>query len=102
MHDYSFLKDPYNIGLVLIVLALIVLATYLQAFEQFYTFSRSHEGWELDELLTGFAVTSAMLPVVLVRWNWLLSQANRSIASAKQHADHVALHDPLTGLHNRR
>ena len=43
-----------------------------------------------------------MSPVFLFRWNWQLALANKSIAAAKQQADHVALNDPLTGLHNRR
>ena len=102
MREYSVLKDPFNIGFVLMALGLFGIAVHFQIFEQFYIFSRAHEDWEVDEVLTGFAAASAMLPVFLVRRNWRLSLANITIASAKQQADHVALHDPLTGLHNRR
>ena len=102
MREYSILKDPFNISFLLVALGLFGVAVYFQMFEEFYAFSRTHENWEIDEVLTGFVAASAMLPLFLVRWNRRLALANKEIASAKQHADHVALHDPLTGLHNRR
>ena len=102
MHKLLILWDPYNLGLAMIGVLLFSGAIYFEAFEEFYHFSRAHEDLEIDEILTGMAAAASMLPVFLFRWNWRLVLANRAIALAKDRADHVALHDPLTGLHNRR
>lgn len=102
MRSYTFFRDPYSIAIALAGPALFWVAVHFQAYEHFYSFSRSHEDWEIDEMLTGLAAASVLLPVFLWRWNRQLAGANRAIAVARDLADHVALHDPLTGLHNRR
>ena len=102
MRNFSILNDPFNIGFLLIGLGLFAGAVKYQVFNLLSQFSRAHGNWEAHEYLVGLAAASLTLPLFLVRWNWRLSQANGLIASARQQAEHVALHDPLTGLHNRR
>lgn len=102
MRDFSILRDPFNIIFVAMAGILFGVAVRFQLFEQFYHFSRLHEDWEVDEVFTGLCAAAGMLPLFLARWNWRLKQANIAIERAKNQADHVALHDPLTGLHNRR
>ncbi|MEJ8571712.1 putative bifunctional diguanylate cyclase/phosphodiesterase [Microbaculum marinum] len=78
------------------------LGIWLDAFDRFYEYSRAHEDYELDELLTfGFVATAA-----LVVFSWRRVADLRSEISARKAAEsrarHLANADALTGLPNRR
>lgn len=74
----------------------------MELFERFYRFSRDHEDWDVDEL----AMLIVNLALALMFSN--IYQANRQrhlLRCVKQEhgrAEHVARHDSLTGLYNRR
>ena len=82
----------------------ILLATFIavDAFEYVAHFSDTHERWEIDELLTVMMV----LPIgMLVYSRRRLRDAKRALTlriEAQKTASAVAMHDPLTGLANRR
>jgi len=83
-----------------------VVAYYFSAeaelFEDFYEFSRSHEDWELDEIILVYMIGAIALPVLLLRSKSRLRRAMKAVTIAEENAQHAARHDPLTGLHNRR
>lgn len=72
------------------------------AMERFFDFSKHHESWELDELLS-LAVSLALGGFVfgLRRIHQVRAELLGRIA-AEERARTQALHDPLTGLPNRR
>jgi diguanylate cyclase (GGDEF)-like protein len=81
---------------------ILVTAIHLEAFDHVVAVSAAHEDWELDEILT----TMMLLPFGLViyakrRLNEVRSELRRRHL-AEQEASRMALHDPLTGLANRR
>ncbi|WP_321488036.1 EAL domain-containing protein [uncultured Hyphomonas sp.] len=82
--------------------AILITAIHLEAFGHVVALSAAHENWELDEILT----TMMLLPFGLViyakrRLNEVRSELRRRHL-AEQEASRMALHDPLTGLANRR
>lgn len=102
MRSFSVFKDPMNFVFLSIAAILFICAVQFELFEVYYEFTRKHEELEFDEYFAGVVVAAAMLPMFLWRWNRKLSRANEVIISANERATHIALHDPLTGLHNRR
>ncbi|MCK0096867.1 EAL domain-containing protein [Yoonia sp. F2084L] len=79
-----------------------IFAAEAEAFEAFFEFSRSHEDWDLDEIILVYAIGAAILPFLLFRANKRLRAAMRDASEAKNNAQHAARHDALTGLYNRR
>ncbi|MBL4811353.1 MAG: EAL domain-containing protein [Rhodobacteraceae bacterium] len=55
-----------------------------------------------DAIADFVVVLSLAGPLFLYRWNRLLVAAHKETEIAEAEASHIALHDPLTGLHNRR
>ncbi|MEM6312307.1 MAG: EAL domain-containing protein [Pseudomonadota bacterium] len=78
------------------------LAAEVELFEEFYEFSRSHEDWDLDELVLVYVVGAAVLPILLFRGRMRLKRALKAVTVAEKSAQHAARHDALTGLFNRR
>ncbi len=98
----AIFTDKVTILLIILgVFAYFVFAE-VEFFEAVYRFSRSHESWELDELIALYFVASLAFPVLLVRWNISLRRANEKIRLSEAKAQYLARHDPLTGLGNRR
>ncbi len=78
------------------------LAAEFDAFEMIHEFSRAHEDWEVDELITLALMSVLGLGAMLiVRARQLASEIARRKAS-EQRAEQLARHDPLTGIANRR
>ncbi len=77
-------------------------AAEAELFEEFYEFSRSHEDWDLDEIILIYAIGAAVLPILLLRSKSRLRHAMKAVADAEETAQHAARHDALTGLFNRR
>ena len=92
---------PY-LMIALVTVAAAQIAAEYDAFEMIHEFSRAHEDWEVDELIT-LALMSVMgfVAMLIVR----ARQLAREIAlrqQLEQRADRLARHDPLTGIANRR
>ena len=97
-----FIASWFNAALLLGAGAVFLLASHFEMQERLHEFSRAHEEWELDEIMSLLMVIAITVPIFLVRWNRLLAQAHRQTAAAEAEAQQIALHDPLTGLANRR
>ncbi|MFC3092804.1 GGDEF domain-containing protein [Alteromonas sediminis] len=81
--------------LVAVNLVAFSILAYLDAFEWFYQYSRSHENWELDELLVltfTLSITSAFFAFRRIR----------EMKKLQQRLERYAQTDFLTGLYNRR
>jgi diguanylate cyclase (GGDEF)-like protein len=85
-----------------IAIFLLILAVQFDAFELIAEFSRTHEEFELDELL----ITMMILPPALLAYvgRRAIDMAREISArkKAEAQAQTIALHDALTGLANRR
>jgi len=70
--------------------------------ERFYVFSRNHEKWEVDEFATIllYLVVGLLLFLGMLARELRTSLAERNLA--EESARHLARHDPLTGIANRR
>nr|WP_239479778.1 EAL domain-containing protein [Actibacterium sp. 188UL27-1] len=95
-----------NWVLTCIVLGLIglgnfALAVHFDLFEWFFEFSRNHQSWELDELFLLAINLIPLLIIGLILRTWQLKKVVRRHLEAETKAQHLALHDPLTGLGNR-
>ncbi len=72
------------------------------AFEHVVVFVEHHEDWQIDEAITGLLLLPIALGIFAVR---RLSEAKKELKLrlfAEKQAEEMALHDPLTGLANRR
>jgi diguanylate cyclase (GGDEF)-like protein len=79
-----------------------LLARHFQWFERLSEFSEQHESWELDELFVAIIVLAAMTCVTSInRLRETLGELKRR-KEAELRANLLAMHDPLTGLPNRR
>lgn len=73
-----------------------------QTYERITELMARHEGWQLDELLLGFSIAGALAVMFFVRRGLRLAAAAGRSARAETRAQWLSLHDPLTGLYNRR
>ena len=106
MGRFSFLwrnaawRDALIVGIIFI--AAFSISVAFEAFEWVIKFSLTHEDWEVDELLT----VMMMMPVALgIYAGRRLTEARTELKrreAAEREASKMALHDPLTGLPNRR
>ncbi|MGZ9811697.1 putative bifunctional diguanylate cyclase/phosphodiesterase [Pseudoroseicyclus sp. H15] len=99
---WKFFRSPFNLGMVLLGLALFVLFHLTDAFEAVYRGTRDYEAYQVDELLNIILIFGLIAPIVLVRTINRLRRALHRRAEAEAEASRIAHHDPLTGLHNRR
>lgn len=93
-------RDAYTIAALSI---LVVLASIqFDAFDRIFEFTERHESWELDEFLSLFVIL-ALGGLVFSARRW--SDLNYELArrkSAEERVHMMAMHDPLTGMANRR
>ena len=82
--------------------ALFFTSSHFNLFERFAAFSQVHEGWQLDELLTIVVLFAFAGFVYAFRRSQDLNAELRRREAAEAHIRMMALHDPLTGLANRR
>ncbi|WP_298820287.1 bifunctional diguanylate cyclase/phosphodiesterase [uncultured Roseibium sp.] len=81
--------------------ALTLILAELDAFERIYGFSRAHEDYELDEIITAlFASPVILLVFTFRRLNDLKKEIKRRV-TAEADLRHLAQTDLLTGLPNR-
>ena len=79
-----------------------VASMQLNLFERFVRFSRAHQGWQLDDMVTIVAILAVAGFVFAVRRSRDLGGELAGREAAEAHIRDMALHDPLTGLANRR
>ena len=94
------IMDLIIIGGLAVILAIVSVS--IDAFERINAFSRSHEAYEIDELLTiGFFASIAL---IAFSWRRVTDQRREIVArrKAEERARHLANADALTGLPNRR
>ncbi|NRD90698.1 GGDEF-domain containing protein [Sphingopyxis sp. BSNA05] len=89
---------------IILLLYLVILAASLafDSFDHVIDFVEQHEDWEIDEALTGLLLLPIALGIFAAR---RLSEAKKELKLrllAEKQAHEMALHDPLTGLPNRR
>ena len=77
-------------------------SSHFELFERFVDYSRKHEGWELDEVVTAIILFSAGGGLFAFRRSTDLWREVRSREDREAQILRMALHDPLTGLANRR
>lgn len=80
----------------------LIVSIHHEAFTYIANFSKTHERWELDEILTTLMIMPFALVIYAVR---RLRETRRELTrrrAAEYAASQMALHDPLTGLPNRR
>lgn len=81
---------------------ILLIAIHMEAFDYVMKLSHAHENWELDEIMT----TMMLLPIGLVIYaKRRLDETRQELKrrrAAELEASQMALHDPLTGLANRR
>ncbi|WP_068313808.1 putative bifunctional diguanylate cyclase/phosphodiesterase [Aliiruegeria sabulilitoris] len=94
-------KTRFAIWVVLLVAGWFV-AGQIEMFEMVYDFSRAHEAWDIDEIFSFMILLGLALPVILTVSNSKLRKSLLARQKAEERAQHIARHDPLTGLHNRR
>lgn len=79
--------------------ALAVVLVEMDIFEWIYEFTRTHESWELDEIIViGLAVLFMVVAMLLVK---MRREIRRRIREENRTRE-MACHDLLTGLPNRR
>ena len=90
------------IAIAIVAAGVFAVSVATDAFGLLYDWSKSHEGWEVDELLT----LPPVLTVALMIYGYRrLQDLKREVAArraAEDAAQTLARHDPLTGLPNRR
>ncbi|QWC56946.1 EAL domain-containing protein [Erythrobacter sp. 3-20A1M] len=74
----------------------------VQAFEHVVNFSDGHESWELDEILTAIMVLPVAMAIFSLRRLREVHAELEGRIEAEEQAQAMAMHDPLTGLPNRR
>ncbi|SDJ47382.1 putative bifunctional diguanylate cyclase/phosphodiesterase [Aliiruegeria lutimaris] len=79
-----------------------LMAGHIEMFELVFNFSRAHETWDIDEVFSFMILLGLALPVILTISNTKLRKSLLARQKAEERAQHIARHDPLTGLHNRR
>ncbi|MEH6662210.1 MAG: GGDEF domain-containing protein, partial [Parasphingorhabdus sp.] len=98
--EYAPVRD-----FVIIVILYLIVFSYSHAidgFEQVVDFAESHEHWEFDEFLTGLLLLPVALGVFALRRLFETKAELKLRLLAEEQAKEMALHDPLTGLPNRR
>lgn len=90
-----------------VVIAAVLCGVYylisgLDLFERLHRFSRSHEDWELDELIVAALLSVVGVYIFGIRRLFDQQREIRVRQQAEQTARRLAEADPLTGLANRR
>ncbi len=102
----SIMKPFYKDWVVWVVVGLAVttffIAAEIELFEAVYQYTRAHEDWQLDEYFSLAFILPVVLPLLMYRANRRLRTVITEKEEAEAHATHLALHDVLTGLGNRR
>jgi len=95
---------PHRDFAIIVIFYLITLggSHALNGFEQIVIYTEQHEHWQFDEFLTGLLLLPLALGVFAVRRLIEAKQELKLRLLAEKKANEMALHDPLTGLANRR
>ena len=97
-----FYKDWVVWSVFGLAVAVFVIGARIELFEMVYQYSRAHEQWELDEYFSLAFILPVVIPLLMYRANRSLRAVIREKEQAEAHATHLALHDVLTGVGNRR
>ncbi|MEN3110705.1 putative bifunctional diguanylate cyclase/phosphodiesterase [Uliginosibacterium paludis] len=105
MKRWRMLTRRARFDLYVFVVSSVLLASLMihqNAFEGFFTLSRTHESWQLDEIAIVFCVLGALGYVYAVRRMLDLRAEVRMRQVAEREARELAARDLLTGVPNRR
>ncbi|KCZ55621.1 hypothetical protein HY29_10880 [Hyphomonas beringensis] len=93
-------RDAVIIAVCSLVLFAAAVAT--EAFEYIVYFSDTHETWEIDEILVVMMILPVAMLIFMIRRAKELRGVIKARKAAEAAVEKIALHDPLTGLANRR
>jgi diguanylate cyclase (GGDEF)-like protein len=79
-----------------------LVAVEIELYELFFDFSRTHEGWQLDEIFTTLSVVGLFGLIYSTLRIKDLSREVKRRRQAEENVEWTACHDVLTGLPNRR
>ncbi|MEZ5938770.1 MAG: EAL domain-containing protein [Hyphomonadaceae bacterium] len=100
LHTRQSLRDV--VTLIVFCAASYALAVRFDVFDRLHDLSRSREDWELDEIFGALLIASLGMIVFAFRRAAESGRELRLRIRAEERATRMALHDPLTGLPNRR
>ena len=83
-------------------IAAFLLSSYFDLFEKFSALSHKNEAWQLDELMSVLVISTLAGFAFSIRRSRELRTELRRRLEAEARIVRLAMHDPLTGLVNRR
>jgi len=91
-----------TLGAFLLFLAAFAISARIDGFERIAEFLQRYDGWHFDEAVVAFLIAPFSITFVAVR---ILGEAQQELElrkAAEAKVSRMAMHDPLTGLPNRR
>ncbi len=98
----GYLFRPTYLIVIFVGLSLAIWLVTIDAFERLFAFSRTHEAFELDEVIPVLLVAGLVAMVILALRERDLRREVRQRELAEHTAERLERYDEITGLPNRR
>ncbi len=93
---------PLEIAVLAVGLVWFYVSAAFNTFDWFYSVTRTHENWQLDEIADAFFIATVGLSIILFARSRRLAREVQRRIQAEIEAAMLARHDALTGIANRR